>query len=43
MIAKNYNRGKKKAFINNCAPDHVQLMNVETCEGKTESFRGRVQ
>lgn len=34
---------KKKAFINNCASDHFQLMNVEICEGNTESFRGRVQ
>lgn len=40
---KKLQRGKKKAFINNCAPDLVQLTNVETCEGKPESFRGRVQ
>lgn len=34
---------KKRAFINNCAPDHFQQTNVGSYEGNTESFRGGVQ
>lgn len=41
MIAKKITTEKKKrrAFINNCSPDHFQLMNVVTCEGNTEKFQ----
>lgn len=39
---KIYN-GKKRAYINNSAPDFFQPVYILTCEGNTESFRGRVQ